>query len=98
MAAAARYLSTTFTPRPRRYLLQHRPGCGRRLRSRMLRPDVSEWRSEVDHTERTGLVTTGLFSLVRNPFFTAMALARFGLTLILPNVVALVGFISPALS
>ncbi|KRF20695.1 isoprenylcysteine carboxyl methyltransferase [Nocardioides sp. Soil797] len=52
----------------------------------------SEWRIGVDETEQTTLVTDGLFALVRNPIFTAMALTGLGLTLMVPNVVALAGF------
>jgi protein-S-isoprenylcysteine O-methyltransferase Ste14 len=43
------------------------------------------WRIGVDPTERTELVTTGIFGLVRNPIFTAMMLASFGLALLVPN-------------
>lgn len=52
----------------------------------------SEWRIGVDETEQTNLVTDGMFALVRNPIFTAMGLTGLGLTLMVPNVVALVGF------
>jgi protein-S-isoprenylcysteine O-methyltransferase Ste14 len=41
----------------------------------------ASWRIGVDETERTDLVTTGLFGLVRNPIFTAMCAALTGLTL-----------------
>lgn len=54
----------------------------------------SEWRIGVDETEQTNLVTDGLFALVRNPIFTAMGLTGLGLTLTVPNVVALVGFVA----
>ena len=54
----------------------------------------SEWRIGVDETEQTNLVTDGLFALVRNPVFTAMGLTGLGLTLMVPNVVALVGFVA----
>lgn len=49
------------------------------------------WRIGVDASERTDLVTTGAFALVRNPIFTAMALTGIGLALMVPNVVALTG-------
>lgn len=51
----------------------------------------SSWRIGVDETERTDLVTGGAFELVRNPIFSAMLLTAVGLTLMVPNVVALVG-------
>ena len=35
----------------------------------------SSWRIGVDTTERTGLVTSGMFAVVRNPIFTAMLTA-----------------------
>ena len=54
----------------------------------------SDWRIGVDATERTNLVTDGLFALVRNPIFTAMSLTGLGLTLLVPNVVALTGFVA----
>jgi len=37
-------------------------------------------------------VTTGPFALVRNPIFTAMAVTSLGLTLMVPNPVAALGF------
>jgi protein-S-isoprenylcysteine O-methyltransferase Ste14 len=52
----------------------------------------TNWRIGVDETERTDLVTTGPFALVRNPIFTAMAITGLGLALMVPNVVALTGF------
>jgi protein-S-isoprenylcysteine O-methyltransferase Ste14 len=53
----------------------------------------TNWRIGVDETERTTLVTTGPFGLVRNPIFTAMAFTGLGLALMVPNVVALTGFV-----
>lgn len=50
------------------------------------------WRIGVDHTEITTLVHTGVFSLVRNPIFTAMIVFAFGVTLVTPNPIALCGF------
>lgn len=49
------------------------------------------WRIGVDPTERTGLVTTGVFAVVRNPIFTAMALTAVGFALMVRNAVAVVG-------
>ena len=57
------------------------------------------WRIGVDPSERTELVTAGMFSLVRNPIFTACILTAGGVALMVPNpilvlsVIALVGAI-----
>lgn len=52
----------------------------------------TSWRIGVDEAERTDLVTTGAFAMVRNPIFTAMAITGAGLALMTPNVVAVAGF------
>jgi protein-S-isoprenylcysteine O-methyltransferase Ste14 len=54
----------------------------------------ASWRVGVDPSERTGLVTSGLFARVRNPIFTAMVLTAAGLALMVGNVVAVVGFVT----
>lgn len=51
----------------------------------------ASWRVGVDREERTDLVTGGLFRLARNPIFTAMTATAAGLTLLTPNVIALLG-------
>lgn len=51
----------------------------------------ASWRIGVDDDERTGLVTTGAFRLVRNPIFTAVLVAFLGLTLMVPNLIAVTG-------
>lgn len=53
----------------------------------------ASWRIGVDNTERTDLVTSGTFGVVRNPIFTVMAVTGGGLALMTPNVVALTGFV-----
>lgn len=45
----------------------------------------SSWRVGVDPTERTELVTSGVFAWVRNPIFTAMGVTLLGLALMVPN-------------
>jgi protein-S-isoprenylcysteine O-methyltransferase Ste14 len=45
----------------------------------------SSWRIGVEESERTELVTSGLFALMRNPIFTAMGIAQLGLTLMAPS-------------
>ena len=52
----------------------------------------ASWRIGVDESERTELVTSGPFAVVRNPIFAAMLPTSLGLVLLVPNVVALVGF------
>jgi protein-S-isoprenylcysteine O-methyltransferase Ste14 len=52
------------------------------------------WRIGVDESEQTDLVTEGAFSIVRNPIFSAMVVTAIGLTLMVPNVVAVVGLLA----
>lgn len=54
----------------------------------------TSWRIGVDRNERTGLVTTGAFSVARNPIFTAMCLTALGLMLMVPNAIAVTGFVA----
>lgn len=49
----------------------------------------ASWRIGVDETERTELVTEGLFRFVRNPIFSGMLVAVAGLALLVPNALAL---------
>ena len=49
----------------------------------------NSWRIGVDATERTALVTDGLFSWMRNPIFSFIMLSGAGLFLVVPNLVAL---------
>jgi protein-S-isoprenylcysteine O-methyltransferase Ste14 len=51
------------------------------------------WRIGVDPTERTQLVTTGPFALVRNPIFAAMLPTAIGLTLLVPSWIAFAGLV-----
>ena len=53
----------------------------------------SNWRIGVDESKHTELVTSGAFSVVRNPIFTAMGATGIGLALMVPNVVSLLGMI-----
>lgn len=48
------------------------------------------WRIGVDPAERTGLVTDGVFGLVRNPIFTMMTVTAVGLALMVGSVLAVV--------
>ncbi|KUI01853.1 isoprenylcysteine carboxylmethyltransferase family protein [Mycobacterium sp. IS-3022] len=50
------------------------------------------WRIGVDASETTTLIRSGVFARVRNPIFTAMMVFGFGIALITPNLVAMVGF------
>ena len=49
----------------------------------------SSWRIGVEETERTALVTDGLFAVARNPIFTAMVTVQAGLTLTVPTLISL---------
>lgn len=51
------------------------------------------WRVGVDETEHTELVTTGPFGLVRNPIFTAMLTTGAGIALVVPNPIAVLGWV-----
>jgi protein-S-isoprenylcysteine O-methyltransferase Ste14 len=48
----------------------------------------ASWRVGVDESERTELVTSGPFALVRNPIYTAMIAAFAGLALLVPGPVS----------
>lgn len=47
------------------------------------------WRVGVDESEKTTLVTAGLFGIVRNPIFSFMLLSVAGLVLLVPSALAL---------
>lgn len=49
----------------------------------------ASWRIGVDASERTTLVTSGIFALVRNPIFSAMLLTTVGLAVAAPTPLAL---------
>ncbi|MHA6626596.1 methyltransferase family protein [Pseudonocardia sichuanensis] len=46
------------------------------------------WRIGVDESERTELVTSGLFERVRNPIFTGMAAVSAGVALMAPTLIS----------
>lgn len=50
------------------------------------------WRIGVDASERTALVTGGVFAHVRNPIFTSMLLVAAGVALVLPGWLSIAGF------
>lgn len=52
------------------------------------------WRIGVDAEERTEMVTRGPFALVRNPIFSAMLVTAVGLTLMVPNAIAVAGLVA----
>jgi protein-S-isoprenylcysteine O-methyltransferase Ste14 len=52
------------------------------------------WRANPDPQERTSLVTTGPFRLVRNPIFTATATVLVGLALMVPNWLAVAALVA----
>lgn len=51
----------------------------------------TSWRIGVDRDERTDLVTSGPFGLVRNPIFSAMIPTALGLVLLVPSWIAWLG-------
>ena len=52
------------------------------------------WRIGVDPGERTELVTTGVFTHVRNPIFTAMVVAQLGVVLMVPTWVCVLALVA----
>ena len=50
------------------------------------------WRIGVEESDRTELVTGGIFGVVRNPIYSAMIPAFVGVALLVPNAVALLAF------
>ncbi len=54
----------------------------------------ASWRIGVDPGERTDLVTTEVFGHVRNPIFTAMALAQFGMLLLVPTWISVAALVA----
>jgi protein-S-isoprenylcysteine O-methyltransferase Ste14 len=52
------------------------------------------WRIGVDPDERTALVTSGVFRLVRHPIYTGLVILLIGLGLVVPNVLAAVALVS----
>jgi protein-S-isoprenylcysteine O-methyltransferase Ste14 len=53
----------------------------------------ASWRIGVDPAERTQLVTSGPFALVRNPIFAAMLPTAVGLAMLVPSWVAIAGLV-----
>ena len=58
----------------------------------------TSWRIGVDPAERTQLVTSGPFAIVRNPIFAAMLPTALGLTLLVPSWVAIAGLLGLVLA
>jgi protein-S-isoprenylcysteine O-methyltransferase Ste14 len=52
------------------------------------------WRIGVDESDRTALVTTGPFAMVRNPIFSGMIPVAVGLALLVPNVMSIAAVIA----
>jgi len=52
------------------------------------------WRIGVDPTEKTSLITNGLYRYVRNPIYTGLFLGGVGLFLISPSIILLVGMLA----
>ncbi len=54
----------------------------------------ASWRIGVDPSERTELVSHGVFASIRNPIFTAMTMTAIGLSAMVGNFVAIIGFVA----
>lgn len=54
----------------------------------------NSWRIGVDQSESTALVTQGIFGWARNPVFTGMLATSFGIVLLIPNAVAIAGWVT----
>lgn len=53
----------------------------------------ASWRIGVDQGEKTSLVTTGPFEIIRNPIFSAMISASLGMALMVPSPAGLAAFL-----
>lgn len=54
----------------------------------------TSWRIGVDQSESTALVTHGIFGWARNPVFTGMLTTSLGIVLLIPNAVAIAGWVT----
>ena len=72
-------------------LREPRPGA--RCNIERLASSCASWRPTVDYTERTELVRSGLFAVIRNPIFTFIIVTAAAMALMTPNVVALAGVV-----
>jgi len=52
------------------------------------------WRVSVDFSEQVRLVTTGPFALIRNPVYTGLIVTMLGITLVVANVLSILGWIA----
>ena len=77
--------------RPARYVGLVVAGVGIVLTLRAQTAMHDSWRIGVDQAETTTLRTNGIFAVVRNPIFTAMAITAIGLTIAVPNIFGLIG-------
>lgn len=50
---------------------------------------ADSWRIGIDSKNKTELITTGLFSISRNPIFLGIMIANIGLFLVIPNAITL---------
>lgn len=57
----------------------------------------NSWRVGIDHSAKTELKTSGLFSISRNPVFLGMLVTLTGVFLILPNAITLLVFVASTL-
>lgn len=57
----------------------------------------NSWRVGIDHSAKTELKTSGLFSVSRNPVFLGMLFTLAGIFLIIPDAITLLVFVSSTL-
>jgi hypothetical protein len=57
----------------------------------------ASWRAGIDVSGRYELVCDGLFRVMRNPFYLGIILAAAGVALMVPNVVAVIGWLAVVL-
>jgi protein-S-isoprenylcysteine O-methyltransferase Ste14 len=53
----------------------------------------TSWRVGVDPSERTALIREGVFGVVRNPIFSGISAFALGLSLLVPNVLSVLGLL-----
>ena len=57
----------------------------------------SSWRIGVDPSERTELIKAGMFAMVRNPIFSGMGVFTVGLSILVPNLLSILGLLLGAI-
>ena len=53
----------------------------------------ASWRIGVDPSERTSLIKKGIFAVVRNPIFSGISVFAVGFSILVPNVLSILGLL-----